>query len=148
MLLPSFYDFCCRVKTISGNKALEKIPVLLAGMNAKKPMIVTDKGVVAVGLIDVIKKAIGTKLKIGAIFDGAPIDSDYKVVNAAAKIYRQKGCDSIIAIGGGSAMDTAKGINILVSLGGDNLLDYEGAGAVKKAEPADRDPTTSGTDRR
>ncbi|HQL82732.1 MAG TPA: iron-containing alcohol dehydrogenase, partial [Spirochaetota bacterium] len=146
MLLPSFYDFCCRVKTISGNKALEKIPVLLAGMNAKKPMIVTDKGVVAVGLIDVIKKAIGTKLKIGAIFDGAPIDSDYKVVNAAAKIYRQKGCDSIIAIGGGSAMDTAKGINILVSLGGDNLLDYEGAGAVKKKlNPLIAIPTTSGT---
>lgn len=146
MLLPSFYDFCCRVKTISGNKALENIPALLAGMNASKPMIVTDKGVVAVGLIDVVKKAIGSKLKIGAIFDGVPIDSDYKVVNAAAKIYRQKGCDSIITIGGGSAMDTAKGINILVSLGGDNLLDYEGAGAVKKKlNPLIAIPTTSGT---
>lgn len=146
MILPRFYDFCCRVKTISGTKALEKIPALLAGMNASKPMIVTDKGVVAVGLIDVVKKAIGSKLKLGAIFDGVPIDSDYKVVNEAAKLYRQKGCDSIIAIGGGSAMDTAKGINILVSLGGDNLLDYEGAGAVKKKlNPLIAIPTTSGT---
>jgi alcohol dehydrogenase len=145
MLLPRFYDFCCRVKTISGNKALEQIPALLAGMGASKPMIVTDKGVVAVGLIDTVKKAMG-KLKPGAIFDGVPVDSDYKVVNEAAKIYRQKKCDSIIAVGGGSAMDTAKGINILASLGGDNLLDYEGAGAVKKKlNPLIAIPTTSGT---
>ena len=49
MLLPSFYDFCCRVKTISGNKALEKIPALLAGMNAYRPLIITDKGVASAG---------------------------------------------------------------------------------------------------
>jgi alcohol dehydrogenase len=146
MLLPSFYDFCCRVKTISGNKALEQIPALLASMNAKKALIITDKGVVTAGLINVVKKAIGNKLKIGAIYDNVPVDSDYKVVNDAAKVYRQKGCDSIIAIGGGSVIDTAKGTNIVASLGGDNLLDYEGYGIVKKKlNPFVVVPTTAGT---
>jgi alcohol dehydrogenase len=146
MIMPSFYDFCCRVKTISGNKALEQIPAMLADMGARKPMIITDKGVVAVGLINVVRKAMGPKMKIGAIYDNVPVDSDYKIVNDAAAVYRKKGCDSIITIGGGSAMDTAKGVNIVASLGGDNLLDYEGAGAIKrKLNPLVAIPTTSGT---
>jgi alcohol dehydrogenase len=146
MLLPNFYDFCCRVKTISGNKALEKIPTLLANMKAKKALIITDKGVVSVGLINIVKKALGNRLKIGAIYDNVPVDSDYKVVNDAAKVYKQKKCDSIIAIGGGSVIDTAKGVNIVASLGGDNLLDYEGYGMVKKKlNPFVVIPTTAGT---
>jgi alcohol dehydrogenase len=146
MILPKFYDFCCRVKTVSGDKSLEKIPGMLAGMNAGKALIITDKGVIAVGLIDVLKKALGPKFKIGAVYDNVPVDSDYKVVNDAAKVYRQKGCDCIIAIGGGSVIDTAKGVNIVASLGGETLLDYEGFGAVKrKLNPFVVIPTTAGT---
>ncbi|MBP7738867.1 MAG: iron-containing alcohol dehydrogenase [Spirochaetes bacterium] len=146
MILPKYSEFCSRVKTISGEKVLEKIPAMLAGMNAGKPMIMTDKGVVAAGLIDIVKKAMGSRMKIGAIYDGVPVDSDYKVVNDAAAVYRKKGCDSLITVGGGSAIDTAKGVNILVSLGGDNLLHYEGAGSVrKKLNPHIVIPTTSGT---
>lgn len=146
MLLPNFHDFCCRVRTISGYKALEKIPALLAEMDANKALIITDRGVVSVGLINVVKKAMGKKLKIGAIYDKVPVDSDYKVVNDAARVYKQKKCDSIIAVGGGSVIDTAKGVNILATLGGDNLLDYEGYGMVKKKlKPFVVIPTTAGT---
>lgn len=145
MILPSYYEFCCRVKTISGSKSLESIPAALAAMNAKKPMIITDRGVADAGLIKLVTKAMG-KMKPGAIADSVPPDSDYKLVNQIAQQYRQKGCDAIIAIGGGSPMDTAKGVNILVSLGGDNLLVYSGAGAVKKKlRPLIAIPTTSGT---
>ena len=87
MILPKYSEFCSRVKTISGDKVLEKIPAMLAGMNASKPMIITDKGVVAAGLISVVKKAVGMKLKIDAIYDNVPVDSDYKVVNDAATVY-------------------------------------------------------------
>lgn len=146
MIMPSYFEFCCRVKTISGNRALEKIPGLMTGMKAKKPMIITDKGIVAAGLIGVLKKAMGNGVKIAAIFDNVPVDSDYRVVNAGAALYRSKGCDSIITVGGGSAMDTAKGVNTLVSMGGNNLLDYEGAGNIKqKLNPLIAIPTTSGT---
>ncbi len=146
MILPSYYEFCCRVKTVSGYRALEEIPALLAGMKAKKPMIITDKGVVAAGLIGIVKKAMGAKVKIGAIFDNVPVDSEYTVVNEAAKVYRSKGCDCIIAVGGGSPIDTAKGVNVLVSEGGDDLLRYAGAHNIKrKLKPFIVVPTTSGT---
>jgi len=146
MIMPDFYDFCCRVRTVSGNKALEEIPGLLAGMNSRRPLIITDKGVEAVGLITVLKKAVGKKLSIGAVFDKVPVDSDYKIVDEAAALYRSKKCDSIIAVGGGSVIDTAKGVNIVASLGGKSLLQYQGAGAVRqKLNPMAIIPTTAGT---
>ncbi|PKL37797.1 MAG: alcohol dehydrogenase [Spirochaetae bacterium HGW-Spirochaetae-1] len=146
MIMPDFYDFCCRVRTVSGNKALEEIPGLLAGMNSRRPLIITDKGVEAVGLINVLKKALGKKLSIGAVFDKVPVDSDYKIVDEAAALYRSKKCDSIIAVGGGSVIDTAKGVNIVASLGGKSLLQYQGAGTVRqKLNPMAIIPTTAGT---
>lgn len=147
MLLPKYYEFCARVKTLAGHKALERIPDALLGLNAKKPMIITDKGVEQAGLIKVVTGAMkGSKVKVGAIVDNVPPDSEFKVVNETAKIYRKNGCDAIIAVGGGSVMDTSKGVNILVSLGGDDLMDFEGSGAVKeRLKPMIAIPTTSGT---
>ncbi len=150
MILPGYYEFCCRVKTMAGHRALETIPASLAGMNAKKPMIITDKGVEGAGLIKLVtgamKSSKGAKVSVGAVYDNVPPDSDLKMVQEVAKIYRSKGCDSIIAVGGGSVLDTAKGVNILVSLGGDDLMKYAGAGAVKKKlRPLVAVPTTSGT---
>ena len=58
MDMPGYYEFCCRVKIISGHDALEKIPDTLAQLNARRPMIVTDKGVVGAGLIDIVVNAI------------------------------------------------------------------------------------------
>lgn len=150
MILPGYYEFCCRVKTVAGHRALEKISTELARMNAKKPMIITDKGVEGAGLIKLVtgalKAAKGAKVAVGAVYDSVPPDSDIKMVQEVAKVYRSKGCDSIIAVGGGSVLDTAKGVNILVSLGGDSLMHYAGAGAVKKKlKPMIAVPTTSGT---
>jgi len=149
MILPKYSEFCGRVKTLSGASALEAIPGELKKMNSKKALIITDKGVESAGLIKIVKEAIskkGSKLTVGAIYDETPPDSDYKVVNSVASIYRNKNCDSIIAVGGGSVLDTAKGVNILVSLGGDNVLAYSGAGAVKqRLKPLVAVPTTAGT---
>ncbi len=146
MFMPTFYDFCCRVRTLSGTAVLEQIPDQLAKMQAKRVLIISDQGVAAVGLIKVVTDAMGDSLEIGAIYDSVPVDSDYKVVDDAARIYRDKKCDAIIAIGGGSVIDTAKGVNVVASLGGDTLLAYEGVGAVKrKLNPLLVVPTTAGT---
>ena len=104
-----------RVKIISGHDALERIPATLAELTAQRPMIVTDKGVVGAGLIDIVVDAISDSVNIAAIADDVPPDSDLRIVNRLARVYREKGCDSLLAIGGGSVMDTAKGINIIVS---------------------------------
>ena len=146
MTLPAYYDFCCRVKTISGERAMEKIPGLLDGLGARRPMIVTDRGVEAAGLIGTVTESIGDGLDIGALYADIPVDSDYRVVDDAAAVYKNNRCDSIIAVGGGSVIDTAKGINIVASLGGKSLLGYQGAGTIRrKLNPLAVLPTTSGT---
>jgi len=146
MNIPAYYEFCNRVKTFSGHKALDQLPQILQNLKAKKPLIITDKGVSAAGLITIVNKALGTKVKAGAIYDDVPPDSDLKVVNKVAEVYKNKGCDAIVAVGGGSVLDTAKGVNILVSENADDLMRFTGAGAVKrKLKPLIAIPTTSGT---
>ena len=147
MQLPAYYEFCNSVKTIVGHKALEQIPQSLKAINAQRPMIITDKGVEQAGLIKIVQAAMQkSKLKAAAIFDSVPADSDVKVVNEVAKLYRSKKCDSIIAVGGGSVLDTAKGTNILVSENAADLMQFVGYGNVKrKLRPLVAVPTTAGT---
>lgn len=147
MQLPAYYEFCNSVKTIVGHKALEQIPQSLKAINAQRPMIITDKGVEQAGLIKIVQAAMQkSKLKAAAVFDNVPADSDVKVVNEVAKVYWSKKCDSIIAVGGGSVMDTAKGTNILVSENAADLMQFVGYGNVKrKLRPLVAVPTTAGT---
>ena len=142
-----YYEFFCPVKVIAGNAALEHIPFELATLGAKRPMIITDKGVRANGLLNPIEAAFSTTdAVIGAIFDDVPPDSSLEVVRLAAELYRKQKCDAIIAIGGGSVIDTSKATNILVSEGGDDLLQYSGAHNLSKPlKPFFVIPTTSGT---
>lgn len=143
--MPDYYEFCCRVNIVAGHDGLEQIPGLLASMGAASPMILTDKGVMAAGLVDVVTSALGS-LHIAAIEDEVPPDSDLEAVSRLAGIYRENGCDAIIAVGGGSVMDTAKGINILVSENSDDLRQFTGAGALKRPlRPLIAVPTTAGT---
>jgi len=146
MYLPGYYEFYSRVKMIAGHDALEKIPGALSDLHAKKPLIVTDKGVCHAGLIDIVTDAIKNSVTIGAIADDVPQDSDLQIVNRLATLYRENGCDSLIAVGGGSVMDTAKGINIVVSENTDDLMKFSGAGRLKRAlKPLIVIPTTAGT---
>ncbi len=142
-----FYEFFCPVKVIAGKAALEHIPYELSGLAAKRPMIITDKGVRAAGLLDpVVSACEESGLDIVSIYDDVPPDSSKAVVRDIAGIYRSEKCDSIIAVGGGSAIDTAKAVNILVSEGGDDIAKYSGAGVLKHPlKPFFVVPTTAGT---
>lgn len=146
MHIPDYYEFCCRVNIVAGHDGLEQIPGLLNAMGASAPMILTDKGVMAAGLVDIVIQAISGHLDIRAVEDEVPPDSDLNMVNRLAGVYREKGCDAIIAVGGGSVMDTAKGINILVSENADDLIQFTGAGTLKRPlKPLIAVPTTAGT---
>ena len=142
-----YYEFFCPVKVIAGNAALEHIPFELDSMGSKKPLIITDKGVRANGLLEPVEAAFAaTEVKIGSIFDEVPPDSSLETVKAVTEMYRNNQCDAIIAIGGGSVIDTAKAANILVSEGGDDLLKYSGAHNLPRPlKPFFVIPTTSGT---
>jgi len=146
MAIPDYYEFCCKVNIVAGPNALSQIPSLLAAKGVRRPMILTDKGVTAAGLVGIVTAAIGDNLSIAAIEDDVPPDSDVRVVNRLAGVYREKGCNAIIAVGGGSVLDTAKGVNILVSENADDLMAFTGAGALKRSlRPLIAVPTTAGT---
>lgn len=146
MDMPGYSEFGCRVNVLSGHDTLEAIPSLLAGLRARRPFVVTDRGVSGAGLLDLVTDAIRKGAEIGALSDEVPPDSDVRVVNRLAGIFRAGRCDSIVAIGGGSVMDTAKGVNILVSENFDNLLAFSGANALRRPLlPCIAVPTTAGT---
>lgn len=146
MHLPGYYEFSARVKIVSGHQALEEIPGELQKLGASKPFIVTDKGVTSAGLLEIVTDSIQNGVTIGAIADDIPQDSDVRIINHLAGVYRERGCDSLIALGGGSVIDTAKGINIVVSESTDNLMKFSGAGRLKRAlKPLIVIPTTAGT---
>jgi 4-hydroxybutyrate dehydrogenase len=82
-----------------------------------KPLIVTDAGVKAAGLLDRATAALtqgGSSLP-HAVFDQTPSNPTEAAVRAAAAIYQAQGCDGLIALGGGSSIDCAKGVAIAVA---------------------------------
>lgn len=143
----AYYEFFCPVKVVAGHKALEHIPFELSTLQAKRPLVLTDKGVVAVGLLKHIEGAFAESgIAIAGVFDDVPPDSSMQTVRNAAAMYRANACDAIIAVGGGSVIDTAKATNILVSEGGDDLHVYSGAHNLKRPlKPLFVVPTTAGT---
>jgi alcohol dehydrogenase len=146
MEIPAYFEYGCGVQIVAGHDALERIPDLLDRFDARRPLIVTDKGVAAAGLVDVLVAAVQSRVTIGGIQDGVPTDSSVQTVRNIAAAYRKAKCDALIAIGGGSVLDTAKGVNILVSENSDDLLAYCGSGAIQHPlKPLLAVPTTSGT---
>lgn len=146
-MMPNYYEFYCPVKIVSGNKALSNLPYEMDQLGAHKALIITDQGVVAAGLLKTVQSVFaGSNCAIGAVFDQTPVDSSNLVCNQVAKIFNEKGCDCLVALGGGSAIDTAKGVNIVVSEKTDDLLKYQGAERIKETmKPLIVIPTTSGT---
>ena len=142
-----YYDFFCPVKLMAGEQALEQLAGELAGLGARRPLLLTDKGVSGIGLATLLANVLAEgELPVADIWDEIPADSSTAVVERIAARYRELECDSLVALGGGSVIDTAKAVNILASMGGDRLLDYAGAGCLTRPlQPLAVVPTTAGT---
>jgi alcohol dehydrogenase len=146
-MLPPYYEFAFPVKIISGHTALDQLPGELEQARVRRPLVLTDEGVSQAGLIKFLLDAFSdSEITIGALYDRVPLESSTLVVNELAALYRAKNCDGLIAVGGGSVIDTAKGVNILASLGGEDVRDYQGAEALPgPLNPFFVVPTTAGT---
>lgn len=113
-----------------------------------RPLVVTDAGVRAAGLLDRLVEALGP-LRCGAVYDGTPSNPTEAAVRAAVQAWREGECDGVIALGGGSAIDLAKGVTLLATHPGE-LRPYaaiEGGAARITAQvaPLIAIPTTAGT---
>ncbi len=113
----------------------------------RRPLIVTDPGVKAAGILQQALDAL-PGLPV-AVYDQTPSNPTEAAVRAAAEVYRTQGCDGLIAVGGGSAIDCAKGVAIAATHDGP-LTTYatiEGGSPriTEKAAPLIAVPTTAGT---
>jgi 4-hydroxybutyrate dehydrogenase len=120
----------------------------LAGLGVKKPLIIADKGVVAVGLVSGVQAQSAT-LQAAPVFDATPTNPTEGAVEAALVLYRQHGCDGLVAIGGGSPIDLAKGVALLATHPGPLETYAAILGGIPKVTsavaPVIAVPTTSGT---
>ena len=147
-MLPKYYEFLNSVKIMSGENALENLPHELKMMGAKKPIVLTDAILAKCGTLDKVQKAFkGFDIDVTETYTEIPPDSSIKVINEIAGIFKAKGCDSIIALGGGSVIDTAKGLRIVIEQGGNDIMDYMGLDSLPRKDRVAFAviPTTSGT---
>ncbi|MCD6153571.1 MAG: iron-containing alcohol dehydrogenase [Syntrophobacterales bacterium] len=130
MFLLDNYEFYCPVKTNSGNKALEHLPIELNALNSRNPFIIASKDIGGKGAVQKIINAFkNSGITIG-IYDAVPDVPDMKCIEEISNIYRNKEHDSIVALGSGSVVNVAKAVNIAVScnihslknLAGDDLI--------------------------
>jgi 4-hydroxybutyrate dehydrogenase len=129
--------------------ALKLLESELQLLGIRRPLIVADKGIVAAGLWAKVKEHLPGNMPI-ALYDGTPENPTEAAMRDALKIYKEEGCDGIIAIGGGSPMDLAKGVALMATHPGTSLQAYamvEGGAAkiTAKVAPIVAIPTTSGT---
>ncbi len=107
-------------------------------------MLITDKGVAGAGLLQKVVDGLAA-LEICSIYDSVPSDSDTAIVEELSESVRDKGIDLIVAVGGGSVLDTAKFVSVLGTYGG-SAKDYEGGFMVPgPCIPIIAIPTTVGT---
>ena len=148
-MIPDYYEFQNATKILSGKLAINNIPAELKFLNAQSPLLISDEILNKIGTVKKVKDAINTdnKIKVKAEYTQVPPDSDLKVVNKIAKIYKEQKCDSIVAVGGGSVIDTAKGVRMLLSQNKEDINELMGNEILNygKHIPFIVVPTTSGT---
>lgn len=115
-------------------------------LGGSRTLIVTDAVLMKTGIVDPIINAFKEdRTHHFIIYSDVPPDSDVGSVNKAATMARAEKCDSIVAVGGGSVLDTAKVVNICLSFGGE-LLEYQGLNNLtSRLNPLVAIPTTAGT---
>jgi 4-hydroxybutyrate dehydrogenase len=141
----AFMNYVTQIQLDFG--AVKLLPQECERVGIKRPLVVTDKGVRAAG---VLQKALDAMAGMTvAVFDDVPSNPTEASVRAAVEVYKANRCDGLIAVGGGSAIDCAKGVAIAATHEGPltHYATIEGGSAriTDKVAPVIAVPTTSGT---
>jgi choline dehydrogenase len=129
-------------RLVHGPSAIDRLGAILAGYGVRRPLVVTDAGVVQAGLLT---RAL-PQVPDAVVFAEVRANPDIELIDRGAAFYRQQGCDGLVAIGGGSPMDTAKAIGVVARHGG-SIAQYEwGRDPIdRRVPPLVAVPTTAGT---
>jgi len=128
-----------------GVGSLKKLPDILKNNKIDNALLVSDRGLEAIGVVKKITDILDEGgVQYTTFLDVVP-NPTVAVVNEAAKLYKDNGCKSIIALGGGGPMDVSKAVGVLSQFGG-SIKDYVGVGNVPgPIVPMLAIPTTAGT---
>ena len=139
------FDYQPRTRLVFGRGTVDRLGALAAEMGFRRPLLVADHGLVTAGHVALAERHLaGAGLDV-VHFHEFDVNPDTTMVEAGCAVARPHEIDSIIGLGGGSSMDCAKGINLLLTNGG-RIEDYRGYGkATRPMLPMIGVPTTAGT---
>ncbi|MFR1315704.1 MAG: L-threonine dehydrogenase [Clostridium perfringens] len=139
------YKFFMPSISLMGADCLKDAGEQVAELGFKKALIVTDKVLGQIGIVKKVTDVLDNKSIEYAIYDETKPNPTVKNVNDGLALLKEKECDFVISLGGGSAHDCAKGIALLATNGGE-IKDYEGVDKSKKPQlPMVGINTTAGT---
>jgi alcohol dehydrogenase class IV len=146
----SFFTFVNRPRILYSPGLRAEVGFEMEQLGGKKVAIYTDKGLVKAGVAGMVAEEVEkSDLELVGIFDNVVQDARLENINEGAEFYRKSGADSMIAVGGGSVMDTAKAVNIMIGEGHDDFRPLaDQAALVEEAKllpPHMAFPTTAGT---
>ena len=143
----SFFQFSCSTKIVFNPGISKDFAAELAPFGLNKVLVITDKMLVELGIVEPILEGLkNAGVEVSGIFKDVPSNSELKVIKRCSEEAIRLEVDGIVAIGGGSVIDTAKGANILLTHGGDLVNDYSGAETLPgPLKPLIAIPTTAGT---
>lgn len=143
--MQSSYHFYLPTKVHFGINSLDRLPEVLKREDSSHVLIITDKGIVKAGLVKHVEKKLQESNIQYYVFDNVEPNPKSTTIENALTHARDHNSTLIIAIGGGSSIDTAKAVAVMSTNEG-NILDYEGVGIVEKDPlPTIMIPTTAGT---
>lgn len=139
------FEFILPTKIRYGTGVVKELGTELQRMQAKKVMVITDKGLVKAGMVDKIVPFIQGQAIPYILYDEIEANPKDYNVERAAETARKEAVDAIVAFGGGSPIDAAKAVAVLARQGG-RARDYQGKGKIQAdCIPIVTIPTTAGT---
>ncbi len=131
--------------TLIGAGAINRIPHFVRRMHCQKALIVSDEGLVKIGTVAKVLSVLDSAHLEYTLFTEVKPNPTTAIVNAGYEAAKKHQCDYVIGIGGGSPLDVAKAVAILMTNGGD-IRDYEGVNqSPKRSLPIIAVNTTAGT---
>jgi len=148
--LNPFFFWANRPRIMYGPGIRSELGFEMGQLGGTKAVIITDKGVVNAGVAQMVADAMNKSgLPMVGIFDHIVQDARIDLINEGAAFYRDKDADCMVVVGGGSVMDSAKAINILIGDGADDFMPFAEQAALwdgaKPLPPHIVFPTTAGT---
>lgn len=143
--MPDFFEFQIRPRVLYRQGLVDELGHEFAQRRERRVLIVSDQGVQQAGLLDRVMAGIGNGAEVVGLFCDVPANSSVAAVERGAAYAREVGATLIVAVGGGSPIDTAKAMRIILTEGG-TLRDYEGYNLLQRPlVPMVAIPTTAGT---